>query len=171
MENATKALLMAGGLLISILLISFMVFVLRKGASASAEYYTTMSDTELAEFNSQFEVYDRDNNTYFDVITVANLAYDINKKNDYDETNAVIVEVEIDENRYLLQNSDSLEKGKFLLNGVSSGQYDMYDLVLENSEKKDNSNEYKYYFTCTKISYNSTTGKVNEMKFKRYKNE
>lgn len=44
MENASKALLMAGGLLISILLVSFMVFVLRKAGSMSAEYDQQISE-------------------------------------------------------------------------------------------------------------------------------
>ena len=93
MENASKALIMAGGLLISILVASFMVLVLRKAGKINAEYDTQMSDNELARFNSQFELYVRDNNTFFDVITVANLAYDINKKNGYDQKNSVTVKI------------------------------------------------------------------------------
>ena len=117
MENASKALMMAGGVLIGIMVLSFMVFMLRKGGSMSAEYDSQISDNELAKFNSQFEFYDKDNNTFFDIITVSNLAYDINKINGWDENNCVKVQIVIGEGNqrgtYAIIPDENLEKNYF----------------------------------------------------------
>ena len=69
---------MAGGILIGIMIATFMVLVLQRGGRMSAEYDSQLSDQALLDFNSQFEVYVGQDNTFFDVITVVNLAYDVN---------------------------------------------------------------------------------------------
>ena len=177
MENATKALIMAGTVLISILLISFLVLFLRKGASASAEYHNTMSDAELAKFNSQFEVYDgRENNTYFDVITVANMVYDINKKNENDIQNQIYFELKIDNsNIYTIpKDCSNLERDTFLLVNSKKNMYNTQitiagkqtTLISEYSKITENSPiDYVYKFTGKITKYNDITGKVEEIKF------
>ena len=141
MENATKALIMAGTVLISILLISFLVLFLRKGASASAEYYNAKNDEELARFNAQFEVYDRKNNTYFDVITVLNLVYDLNKKGItisatlYDGNNTYVVNGGCSANKFI--------------NGKN-----IYDFVEDYTEIIDK--KYVYLFKCSNKERNWT---------------
>ncbi len=54
MENATKALLIAGSVLIAILLIALGMRVFNSGASASKESQSTMQSTAALTFNSQF---------------------------------------------------------------------------------------------------------------------
>lgn len=54
MENATKALLIAGSVLIAILLIALGMRVFNSGASASKASQSTMQTTAVATFNSQF---------------------------------------------------------------------------------------------------------------------
>ena len=165
MENATKAIIMAGTVLISILLISFLLVLLRKGGAANAEYDTTMSDTELAKFNSQFEVYDRDNNTYFDVITVCNLAYDINNRTE----DTITVSVTMWDNTKGANVTYKINKATKTRDKFSDGT-NMYSLVSDNSQQvyKDDSDhskgkKYKYLYKCKKISYNETTGKVESI--------
>ena len=81
MENATKALLMAAGVLIAILIISMFVLVLQKTGSISKTYDSTVSAEEITIFNSNFTQYvGRDNLTIHDVITICNFAKDNNVK-------------------------------------------------------------------------------------------
>lgn len=180
MENASKALIMAGGLLISILVASFMVLVLRKAGKINAEYDTQMSDNELARFNSQFELYARDDNTFFDVITVANLAYDINKKNGYDSQNSVSVRIkegntvkysilpqQIEKNHFFKEEGS----GKiYIYNGNEFSGKSMIDFYTEGKEENEVF-KYKYRFTCQNdVHYNDITGKLDEINFTIVKN-
>ena len=60
MENASKALLIAAGVLLMILVFSFATLLFRRMGSQSSEFYKDMSDTEIYEFNQQFFNYERD---------------------------------------------------------------------------------------------------------------
>ena len=168
-----KPQLWPDGVLISILLVSFMVLMFRKGGRISSEYDSQQSANDLASFNSQFEAYDRNNNTILDVITVSNLAYDINKKNGFDAQNTVKVHIKIGSKKYEILADANLKKNYFV-----DGTY-MYDLVNaynEIREKPDGSVQYQYTFDCKDESdnpgmkYNRTTGKVSEIYFKMSKN-
>lgn len=178
MENASKALIMAGGILISIMVASFMIFALRKAGRMSAEYDSQLSDIELADFNSQFEAYAKDDNTFFDIITVSNLAYDVNKKNGYDAQNSVQIKLENQNNSniaYSILSQESLKRNHFFVQeNTSVPQKYMYDLVPEYTERENVldhegnviNQKYKYRFKCIQTAYSQATGKVTEMKFK-----
>ena len=174
MENASKALLMAGGVLIGIMVISFMVLVLRKAGKMSAQYDNQIANNELTKFNGQFEIYDKNDNNFFDVITVANLAYDINKKNGYDEQNSVIVEVGDGSNVYSISSNAELPKGHFLKNNQKIYIYSSEEgpslIEKYGARKQDDSTQYQYLFGCTEIIYSQTTGKVKEIKFQAVEN-
>jgi hypothetical protein len=59
MENASKALIIAGAILISILIISFGVIILGQGSDVVNN--ADMSDSEKVTFNAKFEAYEGDN--------------------------------------------------------------------------------------------------------------
>ena len=56
MENASKALLMAAGVLIGILILSLAVFLFANFGSASAEINRQNEIKRINEFNAQFTV-------------------------------------------------------------------------------------------------------------------
>ena len=72
---------------------SFMVFILRKGGNIGAEYDSQLGDRAIVEFNYQFEIYDKKDNTFHDIITLANLAYNTNKTNKCDPQNSVSIKL------------------------------------------------------------------------------
>ena len=80
MENASKALLIAGGMLLFILVASFATLLFRRMGSQTSEFYKDMSDTEIFEFNQQFFNYERSNLRIQDVVSVINLAKDANDR-------------------------------------------------------------------------------------------
>lgn len=185
MENASKALIMAAGILISIMVISFMIFVLRKAGSMSAQYDQQIAENELTKFNGQFEVYAKEDNTFFDVLTVANLAWDVNKKNNWDEQTGVTIKI-INENNdnmveYSILPNQSLKRDYFFVGEDVTRPVYIYNEAQSNLENKSiidyytqrkqpNNEEYIYRFNCQKITYNDITGKVKEMSFKIVKN-
>lgn len=100
MENATKALIIAGAVLIGIILLSIGVALWRNYANFSKENAQSTRAQQLEEFNVKFRKYEynsqatkEDEKNYItaqDVRTIANLAKDYNEKNGNGET---IIEV------------------------------------------------------------------------------
>ena len=56
MENASKALIMAGGVLIGILIISLAVYLFADFGSTSAQINAQNSQKQITEFNSKFTI-------------------------------------------------------------------------------------------------------------------
>ncbi len=80
MENASKALIMAGGIFIAILVITLLVFfynniVTVQNADEQAEIIE-----QSAEFNKQYDVYNRNNLYGSEVLSLANKMEDYNRK-------------------------------------------------------------------------------------------
>ena len=87
MENASKALLIAGGVLIAILILTLFAYLFGQMAENTSNIYNTIEQSEIAEFNQKFinyegrgigELSDKPL-TVQDVATLINLAQDNNK--------------------------------------------------------------------------------------------
>ena len=86
MENATKALLIAAGVLIGMLILSLGVYLYYSIGVYVERAQEQIAIQELDKFNTQFYNYQAVENEIFsfqDVITAANLAYENNKKYDF----------------------------------------------------------------------------------------
>ena len=100
MENASKALIIAGGVLIGVLILSMFVYVFRSAANTNKNYDEKKAKEQLEAYNAEFEVFNRNNNTIMDLLTVINLAYDTNVSCDYDPQNNIEILIKISENKY-----------------------------------------------------------------------
>lgn len=80
MENASKALMMAGGVLIALLAISLAVFLFIDFGQRASEMQEKIQDSQITEFNSKFTVFETDppTATIYDVISVARFAKEYN---------------------------------------------------------------------------------------------
>lgn len=74
MENASKALLMAAGILIGILIISLMVVLFISSTSVNKEYEQTKQSEVVQQFNVNFTKFVGKNLTIHDVVTICNFA-------------------------------------------------------------------------------------------------
>lgn len=75
MENASKALIMVGGVLLAILVISAGVYLVGNLSKTADSYTTKLDTTELQKYNSKFEIYiGRSNITAQEIVTVINSA-------------------------------------------------------------------------------------------------
>ncbi len=113
MENASKALLMAAGVLIGILILSLAVFLFTNFGSASAEINKQNEIKRINEFNVQFTVYEGKECTIHDIVSVANLA--MNNNSNYSLT------AQADNNYYISVN-------------IKSGQADLQEILKENDK-------------------------------------
>lgn len=81
MENATKALLIAGTVLIAIIMVSIAVYLHSLYSDQANQYSETISATEIQKFNSKFDVYlGRENITAQEIVSVVNLAKEYNNQ-------------------------------------------------------------------------------------------
>ena len=124
MENASKALLIAGGMLLLILVFSFATLLFRRMGAQSSEFYKDMSDTEIYEFNQQFFNYERNDLRIQDVISIINLAKDSNAR----EKVPVILEVRYLGNVLDLNNVNTKE---MLSNSINEDTNTKYTCMVE----------------------------------------
>ena len=109
MENASKALLMAAGVLVGVLIISIGVYLFSTYAEYSSDTYKKMEATQIDQFNTQFLKYYRDFNdvegpilcTAHDIVSLANLAQENNKKLEIDnltkyDINTRYIQIDVD---------------------------------------------------------------------------
>ena len=94
MENASKALLMAAGMLIAVLIASIFALMFSTMSEYTKAYDERKQTEELQAFNGQFEKYVTSGATAQEVVTVINLAKSYNEK--MGENITVEVEPKID---------------------------------------------------------------------------
>lgn len=145
MENASKALVMAGGVLIGILLISLAVYLFTDFGSTSARINAQNAEKQIVEFNSRFTSYegyrDRDGNwkiTIYDIISLASYANEYNAY--YEGSGEEKIDVTINGTTILNKTNDEL----------------INDYVENNGNLKK--------FSCGQIKYGDS-GRVKSINF------
>ena len=95
MENASKALIIAGAILISILLIGVGVMVMNSADDTVASMETSMNEQEITTFNSKFTKYEGDRvsaanaKSLINVIATSNTANQITTDSQVNDVKAV----------------------------------------------------------------------------------
>ena len=88
MENASKALFIAAGVIIAIMVISLGVYLFITFGQAASDTHEQVREYQLNQFNSQYTKYDkRSDLTIYDVVTVANMATKNNISNELTNAN------------------------------------------------------------------------------------
>lgn len=111
MENASKALLMAGGVLLGIMVLSLGVLLFASFGGTSSQIHDNIEENQTTQFNSQFTSYEgKDNVTIHDVVSMAKLATQNNQN--YEFTHRAAADV-TGNDRYIsvLCNNVSIELG------------------------------------------------------------
>lgn len=150
MENASKALLMAATVLVGVLILSIGVYLFSIFGDFSSETAKQIEKKKISEFNAQFYKYlGQKECRAHDIVTVANLANENNKNNEYTDldrnTGAYYIKVIVDGESYEGKTNDTYMK--FL---------------------KDNP---VTNFKCTKVEINNNTKLVKSITFKKINKE
>ena len=80
MENASKALLIAGAMLILMLVLTVGIYLTKRMSSQTTEIYKALEQSDIDELNQKFYVYEGRNIYIQDVVSIINLAKNINEK-------------------------------------------------------------------------------------------
>lgn len=147
MENASRALIIAGAVLIAVLILSIGVYLFYTYAQYSSNVYEKIESSQASQFNSQFLKYygmtyytitdasgkekviqERIKCTVHDVITLANLAqqnnqyYQVQDLTGYNE-NTNYIQVDIGTNKKNIEKWNNDEKTKFITQNQNKYYY------------------------------------------------
>ncbi len=155
MENISKTLIIVGSIIISILIITILIFSFNKLEVSQKEKEDTEYIMQSVEWNKKLESFNRDNLYGTDIISIANLMQDYNIKNDnqYKEMEMLVtINNEI-------ENAESFKKGSYNLNNIIE-----YTMKLKEQESKELYNFKIKKFNCVKVEYDG--GRIYKMQFK-----
>lgn len=86
MDNASKALLMAGSVLLSIMIITLAMYLFANFHQATSQIEGNVEESQVMQFNNQFTKYESNNQvTIYEVLSMANLATQNNKQYQYEK--------------------------------------------------------------------------------------
>ena len=175
MENAAKAINIAVGVIIGILILSVFIYIFSKGGSFLEKIDDRKNSEAIQAYNSKLDIYNKsgsesDYNTIYDVVTACNLAYDINKDNNYDSKNCLEIEIKIDtDTTYILENIDTVIKGCIKKDSTNDTKLThlitTYSDVSETADEAGNILLYNNKFSG-EVSYNDE-GKINKIIFEK----
>lgn len=165
MENASKALIIAGGMLIAILVVSLLVIGWNNLTSYNQKEDQLTTAEQIIKFNKEFESYNKNVLRGYDLLSLANLITDTNER--YSETEGFKpVEAYIlfneDYGKTLLDRIDKKKHAIFITgNGIEITRFrdEYYRFGEENKPAGepidiDLRKIFKeYYFECTKTVY------------------
>lgn len=162
MENAAQALIIAGGVLIGIILLSIAAYLGFTMSEYAANTQAQINRNEANQFNQRFIEYEGLTNlTIQDVITVKNLALEENKK--YFGYNAEADRASNDNDYIDVILEDNLSI--YILNELANLP------APDNDKKCTNENLLNKYlgvkFECTEVELHPVSGRVNKINFKK----
>lgn len=160
MENATKALLIAAGVLIAIMVISALVLMFDRISEVSQTEQDALVAQQLTEFNREYEAFNRRDLWGGQIISVMNKMLDNNSKY-----------LTLDEDNYMMDISVKFTVIDDFFNKKKEGT--TYSTLVSFSQKfaeaqrtEDQLTELKRkLFKCVSVEYNEETGRVQKMYF------
>ena len=167
MENASKALIMAAGVLIGIMILSIAVYLFATFGTRSAELHEQIDQDRLNQFNTQFTSYETNNEiTIYDVISVANLAKQSNANNGFEtiDTSAnsfyISVSVKTRQNgsTKIYTHIENQSHSSYEPNLISKEGY------ITATDEAGNSYQTLPTYNCT-VNINQVTERVNNVEF------
>lgn len=196
MENASRAFIIAASVIIGLFILFVMIYVFSQGSRVNQMYDQKQITNQLEFYNSRFEEFDKPNNNIIDVISLANLAYDVNKICDYDSMLTVKVEIKIGTKIFTMPNTNIISGRNKILTASNDeiSIYNLADLTLgelvptyvtigsgANSTDKlsttkldeNNTTIYKYLFKIENsqdFEYHEQSTKVSKMRLTAYVN-
>ena len=161
MENITKALYMAAGVLIGLLILALFVWIFSNGGKFLATFENEGNIKQVEQFNAELLAYQKEENTIYDVVSAINKVKDINEQYSYDSQSSIqvvvtgIYELNID-------NSENFIGSEISLTDLIRNYGRLVDPTTLDEDEKDE-RIYENYFTG-QITYGDQ-GKINLITF------
>ena len=152
MENASKALLMAAGVLMGVVILSLAAYLFVTFSSSADDVKSEIANNQLNKFNSQFLAYEqREDLTVYDILTAVNLAENNNKYYQLEPGDTNYITVKVDNS---VVNSTDIEK-----------KIKPESLEKEGERKEDNLGGKSLKNYRCNVLLSDITGRVNAVNF------
>lgn len=180
MENVSKALIIAGSILLAMITISIFYFAFGKASSLTEAISENTNQKELIAFNNSFEAYNKKVMYGAEIVSVLNKAIDNNKSYNIDEKLKdyyVNIEFRYNGKVYSLEKDPVIIQKEFIDMAKKSDKDKEYIDGSTYKDQVDAFHQFKFTaFKCEKIIYNTKNnlenksstgaiGRVKEMKF------
>lgn len=154
MENASKALLIAAGILIGLILITMIIY----GYNQISNYYNTKEQVkvmeQLSDFNKQYEPYNRDDVRGSDILSLINKIIDYNTINEGEERIEISITIPDNDTAKLFYYNYTQNKNVVLVNLKKQYTQDNINTILTEANRIES----KYtQGMATKLSANIST--------------
>ena len=162
MENASKALIIAGEILIGVLILSLASYIIIQFGSFSKNMNDQISATEIRSFNVKFTSFsERCNISMQEIATIVNFAKQSNNKYNAKQGDAYYVDVKIDGISVL---GDSINQ--FLEDNKNTIYYSCNIIIdIQNVDDGNNTIKARKSILNSDITYNEGTELVNMINF------
>lgn len=173
MENATKALLMAGGILIAIIMITLLIRTYGNIGAFQKQQLTAEEAKQIEEYNKDYTKYDGQYVYGTEVITVINRATNEKPKSGQETKIYIKFGPEYTYKIYDYSNGKRITKTVTVKANTTlkidteedQGRYSGETFIDERNNEEALNDLKRRAFKCTKIGYDTQTGKVNEIRF------
>ena len=172
MENASKALVIAGGVLIALMIIATLMYMVQNTASFSKSEEDQKRLEQITKFNLEYESFSKSIMRGTDVVTVANMAHNNNQLNiNYPSNEKPVVIIKVTLLGKLVDKLGIDIKADKNFNSFTVGNIDSRGNSLDKTYDSICSNENslkafkRLIFRCTELKYNNKTGYVSELHF------
>ena len=152
MENATKALIIAGGMLIAMLIVGLLTWGYTQIRALQQANVTEEERQQVVDFNERFEAYNKKVVRGYQMISLYNFVYYTNTRYT-EEVGYTPVTIIVD------GLSDQNATGEDLVNYIQT-YYDTMSSNQKNALKQ-------LYFECTGVEYDNRNSRVVKMTFRR----
>lgn len=159
MENASKALIMAGGILIALVIIGTLVVSYKSLSQVKQEEMTAAEIEQVAEFNKSLESYNRDSLYGNDVISVINKVENYNKT-ESNEKGYVKIEMRVSISNEVV-GTDHFKAKTYSYTQIRDNYLNLSNKIDNLLSKKYNGRDVSYYQGLTSEQLDS---EIQEMK-------
>lgn len=175
MENASKALIMAGGVLIGVLVLSLGVYLFTTFGGQASSMYDEIQQQQIEQFNSQFNVYlDSNKITIYDIASMAEIASEFNKTTDNAQIQILLNNTtDLASESWRASNSyeDLFKIDRDKIENIRSRRVDKIEhptttTMKENYENIVSSIGYLPRYECVDKSYDENTGRIRKASFR-----
>lgn len=170
MENASKALLMAAGVLIGILILSLGVYLFVSFSQHASQTYDQIKEDQINQFNSEFVALQGKNITIYDVISTVKRAEEFNGANGLNSTDDSFIEIIVktkNNNNYDNTSNDSNINslaGDKMEKWIKDDKEEMDNVKLKNADGTYTDDVKLPPYKCTVEKYNDQQ-RVKRVKF------
>lgn len=163
MENASKALLMAGGILIALLILGALIMMFTSLQDYQNSNDARTKNTQIAEFNNQFEPYNKEGLTLMELKSVYNKIVSNNNQHSLD-TNG---NIDKKSGYFIDDNIEEIVTKEIEIKRGGETVKERIPLEEFKNSFKTLEDQFKQYarFKCKGIEYNNPEGRISGIFF------